>query len=188
MEQDNHIVIDLETHGTKVNAPIIAIGAVRFNPSTGQITGEFYQNIDWKSALAVEGVEADPKTITWWQQQDPAAKENLMQNQIDINSALDNFTAWLPEEPIVWGNGATFDIGILEFHYWGEEKWFFKNVRDMRTIEHLGRALLNYSIKQHPFFGIRHSALDDSINQATYISMVWKALAGSVHMDIESKQ
>ena len=183
MEQDNHIMIDLETLGLKVNAPIIAIGAVEFNPDSGVVTREFYLNIEWESALAMEGVEPDQNTINWWKTQDEHVKELLRHNQVSMETALESFNEWLPENAIVWGNGSIFDIGKLEFHYWGDEKWNFRDVRDVRTIEHLGRSILNYGIRQHPFLGNKHFALDDARNQAMYVSMVWRTLRGSIDID-----
>ena len=41
-----HLMIDLETLGTDPTAPIVAIGAVFFNPKTGELGAEFIATID----------------------------------------------------------------------------------------------------------------------------------------------
>jgi len=44
-------MIDLETLGTKVDAPVLSIGAVEFNLETGKLGQEFYCVLDLQSQL-----------------------------------------------------------------------------------------------------------------------------------------
>jgi hypothetical protein len=44
-------MIDLETMGNKPNAPIVSIGAVFFEPSTGELGDEFYRVVSLKSSM-----------------------------------------------------------------------------------------------------------------------------------------
>ncbi len=51
---------------------------------------------------------------------------------------LQQLSDFLPKDVKVWGNGANFDIGILEHaydQYQIEIPWEFWNVRDCRTIK-----------------------------------------------------
>lgn len=46
-----HLMIDLETMGTKPSAPIVAIGAVFFEPQTGELGAEFYTAVNLSSDM-----------------------------------------------------------------------------------------------------------------------------------------
>ena len=48
----NDLMIDLESMGKKPNAPIVSIGAVFFNPQTGELGQEFYTAVSLESAMA----------------------------------------------------------------------------------------------------------------------------------------
>jgi hypothetical protein len=65
-------MIDLETMGNKPNAPIVSIGAVFFDPSTGELGG-FYRVVSLKSSVD-GGAIPDPETIMWWMQQSEEAR------------------------------------------------------------------------------------------------------------------
>ena len=47
----NHLMIDLETMGNKPTAPIVAIGAVFFDPKNGELGAEFYVAVNLGSAM-----------------------------------------------------------------------------------------------------------------------------------------
>lgn len=47
----NNLMIDLETMGKKPNAPIVSIGAVFFNPQSGELGPEFYAVVSLESAM-----------------------------------------------------------------------------------------------------------------------------------------
>lgn len=59
-----HLMIDLETMGTNTSAPIVAIGAVFFNPQTGEIGPVFYIVISLVDAMNT-GAVPDGGTIEW---------------------------------------------------------------------------------------------------------------------------
>jgi len=77
----------------------------------------------------------------------------------------------------VWGNGATFDISILEAAYRQRGipiPWAFWNIRDVRTIAALAWPHVK---KDHTeFVGVPHRALDDAKHQARYVSAMWQHL------------
>lgn len=45
----NNLMIDLETMGKKPNAPVVSIGAVFFDPQSGEIGPEFYTPLALKA-------------------------------------------------------------------------------------------------------------------------------------------
>lgn len=178
----NNIMIDLETMGTGQNSLVIAIGAVFFDPDTGDLGEEFYTNIDWQSGIDA-GLEINADTVKWWLEQNSTAIKAILAPGKQIDTALEYFYLWIsanaksPSYVYPWGNGATFDISLLENAYnkVGERlPWKFWNVRDCRTVEYLAKGLVNK--KDISFVGTQHNALDDAKYQATYISQMIQAL------------
>lgn len=177
-----HVSLDLETLGVTPSAPVIAIGAVFFDPTTGDIGPGFEEVIDFESAC--QGRQVDPSTIRWWLRQQGAARKSVTRGVADSEGALMAFDRWFrtsfprdPDEIRVWGNGATFDVAILESlyqHHGRKAPWAFPNIRDMRTIVELAGPVVK---KQDiPFEGTAHTALADATHQARCISRMWRAL------------
>ncbi|EGE1657327.1 exonuclease, partial [Escherichia coli] len=66
----HHLMIDLETMGKNPDAPIISIGAIFFDPQTGDMGPEFSKTIDLETAGGV----IDRDTIKWWLKQSREAQ------------------------------------------------------------------------------------------------------------------
>lgn len=171
-------MIDLETLGVTPQAPILAIGAVRFDPDTGTLGDGFEEIISFESACAHRKPEAS--TIAWWLQQSDDARQGVIRGRASLEAALRRLEFYLAGfHPVVWSNGATFDIAMLEdaFRQFGyTPPWKFWNVRDVRTIVDL--AYPDVPKHDFPFEGVRHSALADAEHQATYVSAMWQYLKG----------
>jgi DNA polymerase III epsilon subunit-like protein len=109
-------MLDLETLGTKAGCAILSIGAVRFGD--GQILSEFYTSIDPRSNEEI-GMTIDISTLQWWMKQRPEALRAAMSGRTHISDALAQFSGWisslrLPGDWAIWGNGATFDMPVLD--------------------------------------------------------------------------
>ena len=177
----NHIMIDLETLGTSVNAPVISIGACAFDISTGKIDETtFYRRVDWASA--VRGRKLDVATIKWWMEQSEDARREVLEPGDPIENVLTSFNDWIKPfaqedgNVFVWGNGACFDITILETLYDLHDAptpWQFWEVRDVRTIVHMADGIVK---KPELSKGTAHHALDDAVHQAKYVSKMWQTL------------
>lgn len=183
-----HLMIDLETMGNGPNAPIVAIGAVFFEPATGELGQQFNTVVKLGSDMAA-GALPDGDTIIWWLTQSEEARAIIASKQAqDIMVALDGLSKFViqhcekPKYLKVWGNGAAFDNVILRSAYercgrapcW---EWF--NDLDVRTVVALGRAIGFDPKREMPFDGERHNALADAIHQARYVSVIWQALTGT---------
>jgi len=180
----NHVMIDLETMGTIPGSCIVSIGAVLFDPRYGIITKEtFYAELDYADQQD-DGLIIDESTLAWWEDQSPRAREALL-GLDDLKDSLKDLSKWLPKDAKVWGNGATFDISILEHCYRLYKlpiPWKFWNVRDCRTVKEmfestrggLGTAMGSGRDKNN----IAHNALHDAIHQAQYINKMWSVLVG----------
>lgn len=171
-----HVMIDLETLGTTSRSAWISIGACIFDPATGVVDpNTFYRNVDWDSALKGRNVTGD--TLKWWMRQDPEAKEAVIHAGWPIEAVLTALAEWLPSDAVVWGNGSSFDISMLEDSYnqYGiAVPWKYFNVLDVRTVKRLAEGKVD--CRNIPFNGVKHNALSDAIYQATYVSAMWKVL------------
>ncbi|EEY5203454.1 exodeoxyribonuclease VIII [Escherichia coli] len=179
----DHLMIDLETMGKNPDAPIISIGAIFFDPQTGDMGPEFSKTIDLETAGGV----IDRDTIKWWLKQSREAQSAIMTDEIPLDDALLQLREFIDENSgeffvQVWGNGANFDNTILRRSYERQGipcPWRYYNDRDVRTIVELGKAIDFDARTAIPFEGERHNALDDTRYQAKYVSVIWQKLIPS---------
>ncbi|NJO49786.1 MAG: 3'-5' exoribonuclease [Leptolyngbyaceae cyanobacterium RM2_2_4] len=164
-----HLMLDLETLGIHNYAPIISYGAVLFDKSG--IKDTLYKTLDVKQQIDGGYRQVDADTIKWWMSQGDAAKRVFRENSVETGVGLSEllpFTGSVPtKELMVWGNGPTFDIVLIETlmkHHNIKPPWIFRNVRDLRTYKDFvydGRLTKNV--------GTAHNALDDAIYQAMIV-------------------
>lgn len=166
-----HVMLDLETMGTHADAPIVAIGACRFDDG-GLSEGEFYCGISLQSAIA-SGATPDASTIIWWMRQSDAARGAITAGDTPMDTALAMFSAWISEDDQidgVWGNGAAFDNMMLSQAYRRLEMtqpWPFWLDRCYRTV----KAFSDVEMDRN---GTHHNALDDAKSQAAHLVNIWK--------------
>ncbi|MBL4497659.1 exonuclease [Klebsiella pneumoniae] len=181
-----HVMVDLETMGKKHNAPIVAIGAVVFDPATGSIGESFYKVVCLESS-ANWGAVIDPSTVIWWLKQSSEARSAIVNDDaIPLLDALLQFREFVSDNVAggskkaqVWGNGASFDNSILRSSYdciAEDYPWEYWNDRDVRTMVELGQAIGFDPKTTIPFEGDRHNALADAIHQARYVSAIWQRI------------
>ena len=176
----DHLMLDLETMGKNPDAPIISIGAIFFDPQTGDMGPEFSKTIDLETAGGV----IDRDTIKWWLKQSREAQSAIMTDEIPLDDALLQLREFIDENSgeffvQVWGNGANFENTILRRSYERQGipcPWRYYNDRDVRTIVELGKAIDFDARTAIPFEGERHNALDDARYQAKYVSVIWQKL------------
>ncbi|HDW0531882.1 TPA: 3'-5' exoribonuclease, partial [Escherichia coli] len=176
----HHMMIDLETMGKNPDAPLISIGAIFFDPQTGDMGPEFSKTIDMDTAGGV----IDRGTIKWWLKQSREAQSAILTDEIPLDDALLQLREFIDENSgeffvQVWGNGANFDNTILRRSYERQGipcPWRYCNDRDVRTIVELGKAIDFDARTAIPFEGERHNALDDARYQAKYVSVIWQKL------------
>ncbi|ENT2460572.1 3'-5' exoribonuclease [Escherichia coli] len=179
----DHLMIDLESMGKNPDAPIISIGAIFFDPQTGDMGPEFSKTIDLETAGGV----IDRDTIKWWLKQSREAQSAIMTDEIPLDDALLQLREFIDENSgeffvQVWGNGATFDNVILRRSYERQGipcPWRYTNDRDVRTMVALGLVMDFDARTTIPFEGERHNALNDARYQAKYVSAIWQKLLPS---------
>lgn len=175
----NHVMIDLETLGTTQDSVILQIGAVVFDLATGDNFNSFNIHIDIQSCLD-KGLKIDADTLKWWMTQDRYAIYEVFKcpEETSLEVALNRFAYFLStvKAPIIpWGNGSSFDLGILStaFKKCGITlPWNFWNERDVRTL-----LMFDDSVKQKvPFKGTKHNAIDDCLHQIAMCHDVYKRI------------
>lgn len=171
------IMLDNETLGNGSNSAIVAIGAVKFDTTTGELGEEFYQLIHPESC-AKAGLVIDASTVLWWLKQSEEARAAFADESemAPLAQALERFTDFCggPSNGLrIWGNGADFDNVILANAYKAvgmTPPWQFFNNRCYRTV-----AALRGSIKRNRF-GTHHNALDDAKTQAQHLIEIMASL------------
>ena len=173
-----NIMLDLETWGTKPGSVITSIGAVVFNDEA--ITDTFYARIDPKSAMEA-GLLVDADTILWWMKQSDEARAEFSRSAYHIETALADFSRWClagrEGDPVLWGNGATFDNALLRAAYeacgivapWGPfSDRCYRTAKSYRPGIKMART------------GTHHNALDDARSQAEHLIRIHKAMGVTV--------
>lgn len=168
-----HVMLDLETMGTRPGCVVRSIGAVAFH-LTGEILDEFYCNIDWASCV-LAGLTVDNKTVEWWARQSEHARASLDRDAIPLLEACRAFHAWCRKVGLtrVWGHGANFDPPVWEAACLAagvSVPWKYSQVRDTRTMF----DLCGYDFSGFAREGTHHHALDDARNQARYLAKAWQ--------------
>ncbi|ELN4440593.1 3'-5' exoribonuclease [Klebsiella pneumoniae] len=187
-----HVMVDLETMGKKHNAPIVAIGAVVFDPATGSIGESFYKVVCLESSVNW-GAVIDPSTVIWWLKQSSEARSEIVNDDaiplldalLQLREFVSDNVAGGSKKAQVWGNGASFDNSILRSSYdciAEDYPWEYWNDRDVRTMVELGQAISFDPKTAIPFEGSRHNALADAIHQARYVSAIWQRIIAGNHV------
>lgn len=174
-----HLMIDIETLGSKPNAVLLSIAAVEFDLVTGQTGAIFEKNICVNSCIEV-GLKMEHKTIFWWLKQSKEAQKTLTQHTgYPIKNVLREFAIWVFDNyglgVIVWGNSARFDLGLLEAAFTAckmDLPWEYYNERDVRTL-----VAFAPEVKANTKFdGIKHYGVDDCKHQIKYCSEIFNKL------------
>jgi hypothetical protein len=187
-----HLMIDIETLDTKPTAAVLSIGAMFFDPLSGDLGEYFNRQVSLKSCTAL-GLTVDPDTIMWWMQQSDAARGAFKGNEKagHLSEVLCHLSRWVKgasgfnDDIKVWGNGKEFDCTILENAYRAAgiqdlTPWKFWNTMDVRTLVALGKMAGSPNFKADiEFVGTKHDALDDVRHQIKYVSAYTRFLTGN---------
>ncbi|WP_410679413.1 3'-5' exonuclease [Citrobacter europaeus] len=184
-----HLMVDLETMGSGPDAPIVSIGAVYFDPSTGNTGAEFYQVVSLESSMSF-GMKPDASTIQWWLKQSSEARSAILVDEaMGLRESLELLADFIAENAAsgshtvqLWGNGCSFDNVILRRAYVLTETPFavpFWNDRDVRTMVELGKSVGINPRFDIPFEGDMHNALSDARHQVKYVSAIWQRLTAN---------
>lgn len=175
-----HVMIDIEAMGVNKQSPVVAVGAVFFDPLKNELGPEFYKKVSLESSMAI-GTVPDAGTILYWLQGSDAARGEITSAKDSIHSVLILLSSFLAQNSHsertlrVWANGPTYDVVILEGSYrlcGLEIPWLCYRIQDVRTVVDMGRMVDIDPKKTLPFEGVAHNALDDAKHQARYVSEI----------------
>lgn len=186
-----HVVIDLETLDTKPSAAVIAVGAAAVIPDSRK-TYLFYYPVTLDSNLKV-GRTINGDTFGWWMRlvaQSPEAAKLMetvsLSGEENIHYGLEHmlikFFDWLhnlvedKSNLYVWGNGADFDIAILNSAFAGcglDIPWYYGNVRCLRTL----RFVSGFHDKWPDYYDmvkpmVPHHAMYDALAEALWLDVI----------------
>jgi hypothetical protein len=166
-----HVMLDLETFGTKPGSVLRSIGAVVFELD-GTMGPEFYYNIDQQSCQAA-GLTVDANTAEWWSRQSKEARDSLLVDPRELSWVAADFHGWFLANVglsgKVWAQGANFDPALWEAAALAVRNpvpWKFWNVRDTRTVYDI--ADMNPAVVKRA--GTYHNALDDAKHQVRCVA------------------
>lgn len=158
-----HIMLDFETLATTPDAHVLSLGAVMVGLD---LNGErFSHEKEWFFTEDQPSRRKDQGTINWWEKRDASARQ-VFQKCHDEGISLELFTHqfcdWVGGyyRPKVWGNGALFDIAIINHllaQYDRTPPWRYADEMCYRTIKRFFR-IEDGVIRQ----GTHHNALDDA--------------------------
>lgn len=187
------VSVDLETMGLDFDAPVFAIGAVRFtedgSPLPKGCPGEFYRLISLKGQAPVE-----ISTLYWWLDQSAEARAELKLSEKAPNvcAVLSEFTAWLTGHQSTWGTfeGAVWvrgdrDGAWLENMYkriaGREIPYRYNKVQNQRTLLDFAERHMNMDVWVERTTPMHH-ALHDARYQAECLQQVFKRYPNLDHV------
>lgn len=172
-------MIDFETLDTRPTAVALSLGCVLFDESGIISTQEFKFEIQEQLDT---GRTVCSSTLAWWFQQAGSARQVFEKSRDEIPATLVHvkISNWLDRNSVdreqlkVWGNGANFDVPLLDSLCVGYEKLYeYWNVWCFRTFDKITGCKKLAKRK-----GTHHNALDDAIYQAECVIEYWKQQAG----------
>lgn len=164
---DRHVLIDIETTGTKVGSAIVSIGAVKFNKNG--IYDRFKAEISVESCFDhnLDYVEED--TMEWTEDQEA----EFTVDGDPLPEVLTRFNKWLPGGSYyVWAKSPSFDCRLLKEAYAQcgiEAPWNFWEQRDVRTANNFYMLATGNSAPEPNIEGTPHEPLHDAEVEALQV-------------------
>lgn len=174
-----HIMVDIETLGTRPGAVVISAAFVRCIDEAN-----FVLNLSVPDQTAL-GMEIDPATQQWWSEQEakcPGIWARVTENPVPIATALPYISHWIQwaaggsSDWLIWCHGATFDCPLLDELYRRAgipSPWRFWQVQCTRTAYNLaGVNPKEYAVPPP------HVALNDALGQSRALVAALGIIAG----------
>lgn len=162
-------MLDIETLGTSHDAVITQIGALYFDPHTGEIGDTFLRNIDIDNSIE-EGHKISADSLVWWLAQ-PRESITWIKDTVTPKRALNEYASFCARNPsVVWCH-TTFDAPIIGFackKYNVLLPYRYLDYLDISTLVDLMGIDKNKMEWKHKK---THNALDDCLYQAEYVTV-----------------
>lgn len=160
-----NIIIDLETLGQSPGCIILSIGAYCLETKE-----TFYRAVSIDSNLKL-GLTMDASTLQWWMKQSDDARKVFNEPSVTLNAALLALSQWMSQfsKVNVWGDGAMFDLSILEAAYRAAKlnyPWHYTQCCCYRTLKKL------FPQFPKPRTGTYHRADDDARTNGEHLDKI----------------
>lgn len=168
-------MIDLEGLATGPDTCILTIAAQAFDPfGHGHYEQSYYARVTLESQ---PDRAIDQSTIDWWATQPAVVRDEAFaeEGRVPLDQALDELGKLIWHSKLIWAQGPTYDMNILEHAYKSYKKplpWKYYMVRDSRTVFSLW--------PDQPIPPTSHHALEDCRRQ---IGMLQRTLQ---HLNVTS--
>ena len=167
------LMIDLESMGLPPDGAIIGLGACFFDLQTCTIGPTFYRAINLATAMRDRGTFT-PSTVMWWLGQSQEARDAVRFSAIDIRTAFTEFAEFVVQHSDVktvrpWGNGASFDLTMLNGAYLRSEiktPWSPFRERCFRTVRNMYPGVVYDPADKGTG---AHNAMVDAVFQAEHL-------------------
>lgn len=184
------IILDFETLDTKDTAIVPSIGARLCNLETGEMGETFHVKLDVQEQIDA-GYTFSASTLAFWMKQQAAGRDYLIEIldkktvTVSRKQAFDMLYRFIRgvKDAFVWGNGATFDLGICIREY-GDNNlpWQFWAEQDVRSIVSFCKRVFGVEFKKEtPFEGVQHQPVDDATHEASYLMRYFEYARNTAH-------
>lgn len=169
MNDKPHVMIDLETLGTKVATNALSLGICLFDKSGIYRSEEYFFQYDPRRQVSFD-------TLMWWAKQ-PGFSTLLEMSKTKgkpHGQICNEIKEILPAKHYIWSNGANFDVPILESMFNQNNipiPWPYWDVRCYRTLKATFPQIENGLINKS-----KHDALCDAEFQANAVIKYLKEL------------
>lgn len=140
MNNERHMMIDIETLGKSAGCAIRQIGWAVFQKASSGVLASGKIIIDPQSCFAV-GLQANWDTIAWWMNQSANARKSMTEGEgVPLPVGLEELQSIYMEHGVdgcTWAKPPNFDLSILQFCYdimGMEVPWVHYKTRCVRTI------------------------------------------------------
>lgn len=181
--QHVHVMVDLETLATTIDAHVLTLGACVFDPLTGKLGESFY------ARLSPDGQRRriDYSTVLWWMEQSPEARAEVFapDGRHLPSRVYADFTDWICAVGAsrLWAQDPDFDIAIVkDLARDLDMKWpvRYDAGRSVRTVRALAWPDGVPASVRAACYGIggavAHNALEDAKAQARLVSAAVQSL------------
>jgi len=205
------LMVDIETLGTSMGAPVVTIGATLFDPYASDSGDELLARslmirIDISDSLKfAEGV--DGGTLRWWfEQHDDAIKALVGDDAVSCQEAFTRLHGYchergsfaneqyfegitdFPKTCRYWAKDPDFDMRLMQHYYdhpgiSGKQPWDFWACRSVRTVQDLA-----WPDGDRPDFevdGVAHDARWDAVTQALMVQAAMRRLGLARDQDVK---
>lgn len=172
-------MLDLETLGISESAVVVQIGVVKFTRGSNKVedTEKVLINIELADYQNYPEFKMDITTVQFWLSQNKKAQDKVFKTnpgtQLDVKSAFSYMRDFIGGAQHIWCH-PSFDGKIVDFYLRALKliKIDYWKYRDLRTLV----DVTQYDYKNHPYEGVKHSALDDCMHQISYANECFKQL------------